>query len=65
MVEDGAAALTAARETAFDALILDWNMPDLDGIDVCRQFMADPAVDRRCPSRSSPPSSHDGAKRKR
>lgn len=43
MVEDGQAALDAARATAFDALVLDWNMPDLDGIEVCRQLVADPA----------------------
>jgi DNA-binding response OmpR family regulator len=42
VVDEGMAALKAARETAFDALVLDWNMPDLDGIDVCRQLLADP-----------------------
>ena len=42
VVDEGQAALKAARETAFDALVLDWNMPDLDGIDVCRQLLADP-----------------------
>ena len=36
VVDDGVAALRAARETAFDGLVLDWNMPGQDGIDVCR-----------------------------
>lgn len=43
VVDDGSTALAAARATAFDALVLDWNLPDIDGIDVCRQLMADPA----------------------
>jgi two-component system phosphate regulon response regulator PhoB len=42
IVDEGRAALQAARDNAFDALVLDWNMPDLDGIDVCRQLQADP-----------------------
>jgi DNA-binding response OmpR family regulator len=42
IVDDGQSALRAAHETAFDALVLDWNMPSLDGIDVCRQLHADP-----------------------
>src|SRR5918993_3333009 len=42
IVDEGQAALKAAREMAFDALVLDWNMPDLDGIDVCRQLHAQP-----------------------
>lgn len=46
IVEDGQAALKAARETTFDALVLDWSMPDIDGIDVCRQLMADPTWTR-------------------
>jgi len=43
IVDNGLAALHAARETAFDALVLDWNMPGQDGIDVCRQLQADAA----------------------
>ncbi|AMY12901.1 Chemotaxis protein CheY [Luteitalea pratensis] len=43
VVDGGLSALLAAREAAFDALVLDWNMPDQDGIDVCRQLQADPA----------------------
>ena len=46
VVDGGVAALHAARETAFDALVLDWNMPDQDGIDVCRRLQADPAWTR-------------------
>lgn len=46
VVDGGAPALEAARTTAFDALVLDWNMPDLDGIEVCRQLMADPSWPR-------------------
>ena len=42
IVDEGQAALQAARETAFDALVLDWSMPGLDGIEVCRQLIADP-----------------------
>jgi CheY-like chemotaxis protein len=46
IVDEGRAALKAARETAFDALVLDWSMPDLDGIEVCRQLTADPSWPR-------------------
>ena len=46
IVDDGRAALRAAYETAFDALLLDWNMPSLDGIDVCRRLHGDPAWQR-------------------
>jgi DNA-binding response OmpR family regulator len=42
VVDSGRAALQAARETEFDALVLDWNMPGTDGIDVCRQLQSDP-----------------------
>jgi DNA-binding response OmpR family regulator len=41
VVDGGQAALRAARETPFDALVLDWNMPDQGGVDVCRQLHAD------------------------
>ena len=46
VVDNGLAALQAARATAFDALVLDWNMPGIDGIDVCRQLQADPSWNR-------------------
>jgi DNA-binding response OmpR family regulator len=37
----GDEALLAATDGAFDLLILDWMMPGLSGIDVCRQLRAD------------------------
>ncbi len=60
LVSDGHAALRAARETAFDALVLDWNMPDLDGIDVCRELTADPSW-TKVPIVFLTAASHDGA----
>ena len=59
VVEDGQSALKAARATAFDALVLDWSMPDIDGIDVCRQLMAD-ASWSRVPIVFLTAASHDG-----
>lgn len=44
MVEDGAAALAAARAGSFDLVVLDWMLPEMDGIDVCRALKADPAT---------------------
>ena len=44
LVEDGLAALEAARTQTFDALLLDWMLPGMDGIDVCRALKADPAT---------------------
>ena len=35
--EHGRQLLAAIREEQFDLLILDWNLPDLSGIDVLRQ----------------------------
>ena len=43
IVDDGRKALVSARSNAFDAIVLDWSLPDIDGIDVCRQLMADPS----------------------
>ena len=60
IVDEGTAALAAARATAFDALVLDWNMPDLDGIEVCRQLMADPAW-TKVPIVFLTAAAHDGA----
>jgi DNA-binding response OmpR family regulator len=34
----GAAALTQARASAYDLMLLDWMIPDLDGLEVCRQI---------------------------
>jgi DNA-binding response OmpR family regulator len=60
IVDHGRAALEAARATAFDALVLDWNMPDVDGIEVCRQLMADPSW-TQVPIVFLTAASHDGA----
>ena len=59
VVEDGTSALARARETAFDAVILDWNMPGLDGPDVCRQLLAD-ASWTRVPILFLTAASHEG-----
>jgi len=37
---DGKTGLTAALENDFDLLILDWMLPDVEGIDVCRALRA-------------------------
>jgi two-component system, OmpR family, response regulator len=34
----GADAVTQARAIGYDVLLLDWMLPDLDGIEVCRQL---------------------------
>lgn len=44
-VADGAAALEAIREHAPDLAILDVSMPELSGVEVCRQVRADGALD--------------------
>ena len=36
--ENGAAALAVARTAALDAVVLDVDMPDMDGISVCRRL---------------------------
>lgn len=38
---DGASGLTAAREERFDLIILDYLIPDTNGIEVCRELKAD------------------------
>ena len=40
--DSGLAALRVAREEAPDAILLDLDLPDIDGISVCRQLRADP-----------------------
>ncbi len=34
----GADAVTQARASGYDVMLLDWMIPDLDGIEVCRQI---------------------------
>jgi DNA-binding response OmpR family regulator len=40
VAHDGLAGLTIARETAVDLIILDWMMPGLSGLEVCRRLRA-------------------------
>ena len=40
---DGEAALTAARESQPDLILLDVMMPKVDGLEVCRRLRADPS----------------------
>ena len=41
---DGATALALARANPPDVALLDWMMPELDGLEVCRALRADPAT---------------------
>lgn len=36
IVNDGKAALEAVEKIVFDVIILDWNMPNLSGLEVCK-----------------------------
>jgi DNA-binding response OmpR family regulator len=38
VIRDGVAAVTRARETAFDAILLDVMLPGKDGFEVCREL---------------------------
>src|SRR6516164_2197591 len=40
---DAAAALTCIKNQVFDAVLLDLMLPDKDGLDLFREFMAQPA----------------------
>ncbi len=40
VVTEGAAGLANARERAYDVIILDLGLPDMDGLDVCRRMRA-------------------------
>jgi DNA-binding response OmpR family regulator len=41
---DGNSALQAARAAPPDLVLLDWTMPGLSGLDLCRALRADPAT---------------------
>jgi two-component system, OmpR family, phosphate regulon response regulator PhoB len=44
--EDGTSALAAARATPPDVVLLDWMMPGLSGLDLCRALRSDPLTAR-------------------
>lgn len=45
LAEDGASALDRVMVNDYDLLCLDLNLPDTDGLDVCRQVVGMPPVD--------------------
>lgn len=42
--EDGQVALDKLRGGNFDFVVSDWNMPNLDGLEMLKQIRADPAM---------------------
>ena len=44
---DGASALDRIAYTPYDAVLLDLNLPDIDGLDVCRAIRLDPETSTR------------------
>ena len=46
IAEAGDEALTLAREAEPDLILLDWMLPEVSGIEVCRQLKAKPATAR-------------------
>ncbi len=43
-VSNGASAIAAIREQSFDVVLLDLGLPDMDGLDVCRDLRASTSV---------------------
>lgn len=37
-IDNGAEAIWLAQEVEFDVVILDWTLPDVDGVEVCRRL---------------------------
>ncbi len=44
VANNGAEALTKIASEMPDVALLDWMMPELDGVEVCRRLKADPAT---------------------
>ena len=44
--EDGADALTKLRASGFDFVISDWNMPNMDGLQLLQTIRADAALNK-------------------
>jgi two-component system chemotaxis response regulator CheY len=42
--EDGAVALQKLKASAFDFVVTDWNMPNMDGLTLLQSVRADPAL---------------------
>ena len=42
--EDGAMALSKLKSENFDFVISDWNMPNMDGLEMLKQIRADAAI---------------------
>ncbi len=44
--EDGQMGLEKLRNGSFDFVVSDWNMPNLDGLEMLKQIRADPALSK-------------------
>ncbi len=44
VVNNGAAALARVHELRPDVVLLDWMMPEMDGLEVCARLKGDPAT---------------------
>ncbi len=45
-VDSGAAALAALRRRPYDLVLMDWNMPDMDGVETTRRIKNDASLQR-------------------